>query len=215
MSLLRHPSDWLNASPKPDRHDAQLHNAWRGEPIARRDDLAFLLIPVALFLLPYLATRATGKLQHSFFIMLIYLIAAAGSLLVALIFENGIDPSDGELGARILAPYFVLSIPLAIASVGIAGWGRKIKARSARTGSGLTLAITGLALLVSYATSPVTIRSSTAGSPQLKVIPIVYGLPSPELSEQARRREVWLGGCMVEPWAPRWVLLIEGMKIVG
>ncbi len=75
----------------------------------------------------------------------------------------------------------------------------KIKAHGERARSGVTLAITGLAFVASYAMSPVTIRSSAAGSPKLALIPIVYGLPSQELSEQARRREIWLGGCMVEP----------------
>ena len=31
-------------------------------------------------------------------------------------------------------------------------------------------------------------------------LPIVYGYPSPELEEQAKREEVILGGCMPMPW---------------
>lgn len=32
-----------------------------------------------------------------------------------------------------------------------------------------------------------------------EVVPVVFGLPGPELLERARRGEVALGGCMVDP----------------
>jgi hypothetical protein len=70
------------------------------------------------------------------------------------------------------------------------------------------IATAGLVLVASYALSPVTIRSSTAGEPTLKLIPIVYGYPSQKLIERAKRYEVWLGGCVSDPLNPRWVLLI-------
>ena len=35
-----------------------------------------------------------------------------------------------------------------------------------------------------------------------KMVPIVYGLPGPELFERAERGEIILGGCMPEP--TRW-----------
>ena len=37
-----------------------------------------------------------------------------------------------------------------------------------------------------------------------EVMPIVYGLPGPELLEQAEAGEVWLGGCVVEEDSPVW-----------
>lgn len=39
-----------------------------------------------------------------------------------------------------------------------------------------------------------------------RVLPIVYGLPTPETFQAARRGEVYLGGCVVYDNAPRWVL---------
>ncbi len=36
------------------------------------------------------------------------------------------------------------------------------------------------------------------------VVPIVYGLPGPELMEDAEAGRVALGGCMVSPDNPRW-----------
>ncbi len=95
--------------------------------------MIFLLIPVALFLLPYCAVRATEGLQHTFMKALVYAAAAMGSLFVLVAVENGIDPPDGEIGARILAPYFVISIPLAIAAVGVAGWVRWLRNGNARS----------------------------------------------------------------------------------
>ena len=38
----------------------------------------------------------------------------------------------------------------------------------------------------------------------LGVVPIVFGLPSPELVESAERGEVSLGGCVVSETAPTW-----------
>lgn len=35
-------------------------------------------------------------------------------------------------------------------------------------------------------------------------VPIVYGLPGPELFEEAERGEVALGGCVVWPDRPLW-----------
>lgn len=36
------------------------------------------------------------------------------------------------------------------------------------------------------------------------VVPIVYGLPSPELIEEAKRGEVSLGGCCLTGNDPQW-----------
>ena len=38
----------------------------------------------------------------------------------------------------------------------------------------------------------------------LKVAPIVYGLPSEELEEEAKRGNVVLGGCLVDEHNPEW-----------
>jgi len=36
------------------------------------------------------------------------------------------------------------------------------------------------------------------------VLPIEYGLPTPELAEEAKRGEVVLGGCCVTEFDPQW-----------
>ncbi len=35
-------------------------------------------------------------------------------------------------------------------------------------------------------------------------VPVVYGYPAPETAECAKRREIALGGCVLEPGAPQW-----------
>ena len=37
-----------------------------------------------------------------------------------------------------------------------------------------------------------------------KVIPIIYGLPSPELVKDAEKGKVWLGGCQISFCMPHW-----------
>ena len=37
-----------------------------------------------------------------------------------------------------------------------------------------------------------------------QVVPIGYGLPGPEMAAMADRGEIVLGGCVIEPDAPRW-----------
>ncbi len=37
-----------------------------------------------------------------------------------------------------------------------------------------------------------------------EVVPIVYGLPGPELAEESRAGRVALGGCVIFPEAPDW-----------
>ena len=40
---------------------------------------------------------------------------------------------------------------------------------------------------------------------KMKIVKIVYGMPSPELYEQAERKEVVLGGCCIhEDGDPQW-----------
>lgn len=93
--------------------------------------LEILLIPVVIFLLPYFAVRSTEGARYSFWIFMAYLVAAISIFFLILIFDNGIDPKDGEMGMRILAPYFVLSVPVAVMAVGTAGWLRWQKFRIA------------------------------------------------------------------------------------
>ena len=38
-----------------------------------------------------------------------------------------------------------------------------------------------------------------------RFVPLVMGMPGPKLSEQARRGEVMLGGCLVRGSEPKWV----------
>ena len=41
-----------------------------------------------------------------------------------------------------------------------------------------------------------------------KVVPIVYGMPAPELYEKAERKEVVLGGCCIhEDGDPQWACI--------
>lgn len=37
-----------------------------------------------------------------------------------------------------------------------------------------------------------------------KIVPIVYGLPGPELMEEAERGDIVLGGCCIEEYQPLW-----------
>lgn len=43
-------------------------------------------------------------------------------------------------------------------------------------------------------------------SPHL--VPALYGLPGPKALDLATKGEVWLGGCVVFPNSPRWILLL-------
>lgn len=38
-----------------------------------------------------------------------------------------------------------------------------------------------------------------------EIIPIVYGLPGPEMMEESLRGEIALGGCIVFPDNPEWL----------
>ena len=41
-----------------------------------------------------------------------------------------------------------------------------------------------------------------------KVVPVVYGMPAPELYEQAERKEVVLGGCLINmDGDPQWACI--------
>jgi len=62
------------------------------------------------------------------------------------------------------------------------------------------LAVLGLAL------SPIEV--STATRPGLPgIVPLIMGLPGPQLREKARRGEVVLGGCMTSRLEPWWVVI--------
>jgi|CXWL01.1.fsa_nt_gi predicted RNA-binding Zn-ribbon protein involved in translation (DUF1610 family) len=37
-----------------------------------------------------------------------------------------------------------------------------------------------------------------------RVVPICYGLPGPEMMEEARAGKIWLGGCEVRADNPSW-----------
>ena len=45
---------------------------------------------------------------------------------------------------------------------------------------------------------------SCPGCGAVEVIPIVYGEPGPELAARAARREIVLGGCILDDDAARW-----------
>jgi len=53
---------------------------------------------------------------------------------------------------------------------------------------------------------PVDVQVRGFGSPRL--VPLVMGLPGPELREKAARGEVILGGCMISGTEPKWILII-------
>ena len=89
--------------------------------------MADFFIPVALFLLPYLVVKVSEGYTHNFTIAVLYCLAAFGLLYLILVFDNGIDPDEGTIGTRILAPFFVLSVPLAIATLGVVGWVRRLR----------------------------------------------------------------------------------------
>ncbi|MDZ4875684.1 MAG: hypothetical protein CLLPBCKN_005104 [Chroococcidiopsis cubana SAG 39.79] len=44
---------------------------------------------------------------------------------------------------------------------------------------------------------------------KVKVLPIIYGMPSPKDSEAARRGEIVLGGCLPSIYNPRWQVLVK------
>jgi hypothetical protein len=91
--------------------------------------IADLFIPIALLLLPYCVLKASGQYQHTIFGALGCFSLSALVLFLLLKFDNGLDAPDGAFGARILAPYFLLSVPLAIATLGVVGWARSFKDR--------------------------------------------------------------------------------------
>ena len=43
----------------------------------------------------------------------------------------------------------------------------------------------------------------------IKLVPIIYGYPSPALREEARENKVILGGCVVYPLAPLWAIALR------
>lgn len=43
----------------------------------------------------------------------------------------------------------------------------------------------------------------------VKVLPIVYGLPTLEDSEAKSRGEIALGSCVVNSFSPRWLVVVE------
>ena len=71
-----------------------------------------------------------------------------------------------------------------------------------------TFAAACVVIAMAYALSPVTIERSAPAGPTFQLSPIIYGLPAPELLERAGRHEVWFGGCVIGPAAPRWIMLI-------
>lgn len=92
--------------------------------------MADLFIPFALFLLPFIVLFVFRDYSHSFLHALIYVLLSFVIFLLILKFDNGIEPIDGAIGSIILAPYFVLSIPLSFFLFGLVCWYRKIKLKS-------------------------------------------------------------------------------------
>ena len=45
-----------------------------------------------------------------------------------------------------------------------------------------------------------------------EVVPIVYGMPDPELVEESRAGRVALGGCVLFPEAPEWRCVVCGYE---
>lgn len=88
--------------------------------------MIYFFMPIALLILPYCALRCMEGYRHSFIIALVYIVASIFVLYLLLIFDNGFDAPDSLANARLLAPYFILSIPLTIATIGVVGFVRNI-----------------------------------------------------------------------------------------
>lgn len=41
-----------------------------------------------------------------------------------------------------------------------------------------------------------------------RVVPVLYGLPGPEAFDLEAKGEVWLGGCVVLPNSPKWMIFL-------
>ena len=78
----------------------------------------------------------------------------------------------------------------------VAGWALvRRRRRHALLGLPL-LAIPAGALLL----APVAVSVQPSAELGVRVVPILYGLPTAEAGEAARRGELVLGGCIVGPW---------------
>jgi hypothetical protein len=47
------------------------------------------------------------------------------------------------------------------------------------------------------------------------VVPIIYGLPGPELSDAFGRGEAMLGGCVIADDDPQWSCRLCGLQFIG
>jgi hypothetical protein len=69
-------------------------------------------------------------------------------------------------------------------------------------GVGVLVVLLSMAVMARIGHPPTELRCPECRS--LEVIPIVYGLPGTELTEQAERGEVALGGCILTGNDPAW-----------
>ena len=89
--------------------------------------MIYFLMPIALLLLPFCVVCCTDGYKHNLLFALLYFLASVLVLYLLIIFDNGFDASDSMSTTRLLAPFFILSFPLAIATIGIVGWLRKLR----------------------------------------------------------------------------------------
>jgi hypothetical protein len=47
---------------------------------------------------------------------------------------------------------------------------------------------------------------------KIKILPVIYGYPSPALSEKCEKDKVILGGCVVNPLMPQWAVVFYMKK---
>lgn len=68
-----------------------------------------------------------------------------------------------------------------------------------------------------YVVCPVSVSVENRNSFGIKVVPIIYGLPTQKFREKAKQGEVALGGCVIYTYAPKWKILIQvpGRKNAG
>jgi hypothetical protein len=55
---------------------------------------------------------------------------------------------------------------------------------------------------------PVDIGFSPQPRYSPRLVPTLYGLPGPEAQDLAAKGEAWLGGCIVFPNSPEWMILL-------
>ena len=72
-----------------------------------------------------------------------------------------------------------------------------------RTGFLYLVLLSGL-----FISNPIEIKLKHADRVTVKLLPITYGLPGPDLRKHAEQDEVVAGGCVVTPFSPHWRVLV-------